>query len=97
VRWLVALLARCGAVSFGGKTAGNTTRGHRVLAGDRPIAIGFPDEYEQTLLAAKVVADVEKRREVIRKALDRVTRAIPAAEALVKGCAGARTMRWWTS
>ena len=81
VRWLVALLGEVVVpVSFGGKTAGNTTRGHRVLAGDRPIAIGFPDEYEQTLLAAKVVADVEKRREVIRKALDRVTRAIPAAE-----------------
>jgi glycyl-tRNA synthetase beta chain len=59
-----------------------------VLAGDRPIAIGFPDEYEQTLLAAKVVADVEKRREVIRKALDRVTRAIPAAEGSGEG------LRW---
>ena len=48
-----------GAGEFGGKTAGNTTRGHRVLAGDKPIAIGFPDEYEQALLAAKVIADVE--------------------------------------
>ena len=76
VRWMVALLGEVVVpVSFGGKTAGNTTRGHRVLAGDKPIAIGFPDEYEQALLAAKVVADVEKRREVIRKALDRVTRA----------------------
>jgi glycyl-tRNA synthetase beta chain len=89
VRWLLALLGEVVVpVSFGGKTAGNTTRGHRVLAGDRPIAIGFPDEYEQTLLAAKVVADVEKRREVIRKALDRVTRAIPAAEGSGEG------LRW---
>src|ERR1017187_8680953 len=89
VRWLLALLGEVVVpVSFGGKTAGNTTRGHRVLAGDKPIAIGFPDEYEQTLLAAKVVADVEKRREVIRKALDRVTRAIPAAEGSGEG------LRW---
>jgi glycyl-tRNA synthetase beta chain len=83
VRWLLALLGEVVVpVSFGGKTAGNTTRGHRVLAGDKPIAIGFPDEYEQALLAAKVVADVEKRREVIRKALDRVTRAVSPGEEL---------------
>src|ERR1039458_269372 len=81
VRWMVALLGEVVVpVNFGGTMVGRTTRGHRVLAGDKPIAIGFPDEYEQTLLAAKVVADVEKRREVIRKALDRVTRGIPAAE-----------------
>ena len=78
VRWLLALLGELVVpVSFGGKTAGNTTRGHRVLAGDAPIPIGFPDEYEQTLLGAKVIADVEKRRETIRKALDRVCRTIP--------------------
>jgi glycyl-tRNA synthetase beta chain len=89
VRWMVALLGEVVVpVNFGGTMAGRTTRGHRVLAGDKPIAIGFPDEYEQTLLAAKVVADVEKRREVIRKALDRVTRAIPAAEGSGEG------LRW---
>jgi glycyl-tRNA synthetase beta chain len=37
--------------------------------------VGFPDEYEQTLLEAKVIADVEIRRQKIRKALDRVCRA----------------------
>ena len=62
-------------VEFGGKTAGKSTRGHRVLAGDAPIPIGFPDEYEDALLDAKVIADVEVRRQKIRKALDRVCRA----------------------
>ena len=61
-------------VEFGGKTAGKVTRGHRVLAGDEAIPIGFPDEYEQTLLKAHVVADVEKRRLTISKALDKATR-----------------------
>src|ERR1019366_2941034 len=46
VRWLLALLGEVVVpVSFGGKTAGNSTRGHRVLAGDEAIPIGFPDEY----------------------------------------------------
>ena len=79
VRWLLALLGEVVVpVSFGGFTAGNTTRGHRVLAGDEAIPIGFPDEYEQTLLGAHVIADVEARRQTIRKALDRVTRAAGA-------------------
>ena len=79
VRWLLALLGEVVVpVSFGGFTAGNTTRGHRVLAGDGAIPIGFPDEYEQTLLGAHVIADVEARRQTIRKALDRVTRAAGA-------------------
>jgi glycyl-tRNA synthetase beta chain len=75
VRWMLALLGEVVVpVEFGGKTAGKTTRGHRVLAGDAAIPVGFPDEYEQTLLDAKVIADVEVRREKIRKALDRVCR-----------------------
>jgi len=75
VRWMVCLLGEVAVpVEFGGKTAGKVTRGHRVLAGDEAIPIGFPDEYEQTLLDAFVVADVEARRQTIRKALDRVTR-----------------------
>jgi glycyl-tRNA synthetase beta chain len=75
VRWMVCLLGEVVVpVEFGGKTAGKVTRGHRVLAGDEAIAIGFPDEYEQTLLDAHVVADVEKRRLTISKALDKATR-----------------------
>ena len=88
VRWLLALLGEVVVpVEFGGKTAGKVTRGHRVLAGDEAIPIGFPDEYEQTLLKAHVVADVEKRRLVVRKALDKATRAAGAA-------GGDSTLRW---
>src|SRR5438874_2459002 len=37
VRWMVALLGEVVVpVEFGGKTAGNSTHGHRVLAGDAP-------------------------------------------------------------
>ena len=80
VRWLLALLGEVVVpVEFGGKTAGKVTRGHRVLAGDEAIPIGFPDEYEQTLLRAHVIADVEARRLVVRKALDKATRAAGAA------------------
>jgi glycyl-tRNA synthetase beta chain len=77
VRWMACLLGEAVVpVEFGGKTAGNWTRGHRVLAGDGLIAIAAPGEYEQTLLGAHVIADVEARRQKIRKALDRVCRTI---------------------
>ena len=80
VRWMMALLGELVVpVEFGGKTAGKATRGHRVLAGDAPIPVGFPDEYEQTLLDAKVIADVEVRRQTIRKALDKVCRTVEGA------------------
>ncbi len=79
VRWMMCLLGEVVVpVEFGGKTAGKVTRGHRVLAGDETIPIGFPDEYEQALLNAHVIADVEKRRLVVRKALDRATRTAGA-------------------
>jgi glycyl-tRNA synthetase beta chain len=80
VRWILCLLdGAVVPVSFGGKTAGNWTRGHRVLAGDGPIAIAFPDEYEDALLDAKVEADVEDRRHTIREALDAACRTIEGA------------------
>jgi glycyl-tRNA synthetase beta chain len=82
VRWLLAMLGgEVVPVSFGGFTGGNTTRGHRVLAGDAPIALAGVEnllgEYEQRLLGAFVIADVEARRHTIRKALDRVCRTVP--------------------
>jgi glycyl-tRNA synthetase beta chain len=80
VRWMVCLLdGAVVPVSFGGKTAGNATRGHRVLAGDVAIPIAFPDEYEDALLDARVEADVEDRRQTIRKALDAACRTIAGA------------------
>jgi glycyl-tRNA synthetase beta chain len=76
VRWMVALLdGDVVPVDFAGKTAGNESRGHRVLWGDKPLAIAQPGEYEESLKKARVVVDVEARRQVIRKALDKVTRA----------------------
>src|ERR1035437_5509192 len=53
VRWMMALLGDAVVpVSFGGFTAGNATRGHRVLAGDSPIEIARPGDYEQALMSA---------------------------------------------
>jgi glycyl-tRNA synthetase beta chain len=80
VRWMLCLLGELVVpLEFGGKKAANSTRGHRVLAGDSAIPVGFPDEYEQRLLDAKVMADVEVRRQRIRKALDKVCRGIAGA------------------
>jgi len=76
VRWMVGLLgASVVPVSFGGYEAGAVTYGHRVLFGDASIALKSPGEYEDALLGGFVIADVEVRRQRIRKALDKVTRA----------------------
>ncbi len=80
VRWLLALLGDAVVpMSFGGKAAGNITFGHRVLHGDGPVVIERADEYEGALERAHVIADVEVRRERIRKALDRVCRGVEGA------------------
>ncbi len=78
VRWMVALLGDAVVpVEFAGKTAANVTYGHRVLFGDAEIVVKLPGAYEQALLDAFVVADVEGRRQRIRKGLDRVCRTAP--------------------
>jgi glycyl-tRNA synthetase beta chain len=77
VRWIVALLGgETVPVEFGGYVAANVTYGHRVLFGDAAIALTAPGEYEGALLKGFVVADVEVRRQRIRKALDKVTRTV---------------------
>jgi glycyl-tRNA synthetase beta chain len=77
VRWMVALLGgETVPVEFGGYVAGSVTYGHRVLYGDSAIALTAPTEYERALLKGFVVADVEVRRQRIRKALDKVTRTV---------------------
>jgi glycyl-tRNA synthetase beta chain len=77
VRWLMALLgSNVVPMSFGGYEAGAVTYGHRVLYGDEPIALTKPGEYEEALRKGFVVADVEVRRQRIRKALDKVTRTV---------------------
>jgi glycyl-tRNA synthetase beta chain len=78
VRWLVALLGSTVVpVEFGGYVADNVTYGHRVLFGEQEIPLKAPADYEDTLLSGFVIADVEVRRQKIRKALDYVTRTIP--------------------
>lgn len=80
VRWMVALLgAKPVRIGFGGYEAGSVTYGHRVLFGDAPITLNSPSEYEPMLEKSFVVADVEVRRQRIRKALDAVTRTVAGA------------------
>jgi glycyl-tRNA synthetase beta chain len=80
VRWMVALLDEAVIpISFAGYTASNLTYGHRVLNGPEAIEIAKPGAYEDALLKAHVMADVELRRHTIRKALDRVCRGIENA------------------
>jgi glycyl-tRNA synthetase beta chain len=76
VRWMVAMLGdEVVPVSLGGYEAGAVTYGHRVLFGEDAIALGSPSEYDDALLSGYVIADVEARRQRIRKALDKATRA----------------------
>jgi glycyl-tRNA synthetase beta chain len=81
VRWMVAMLgSEVVPVEFGGYVADKVTYGHRVLFGDEAIAVKGPrllTEYEEALRKGFVVADVEVRRQRIRKALDAVTRTVP--------------------
>jgi glycyl-tRNA synthetase beta chain len=80
VRWMVCLLGDdVVPVEFGGKTAGRITCGHRILFGSEPIELPNPDDYLEVLRDAFVEADVEVRRESIRKALDRTRRGIEGA------------------
>ena len=80
VRWIVAMMD--GAVvplEIAGIKAANVSRGHRILHGDAPVVIGTAKEYVEALRGASVVVDVAERRQVIRKALDKVTRTVPGA------------------
>ncbi len=79
VLWLLCLLGEeIVPMEFAGRRAGRVTYGHRVLHGEAPIAIREPASYVSQMESAFVVVDVEARRQKIRKALDRATRAIPA-------------------
>jgi len=79
VRWLVAMLDReVIPLEFDGIRAGNTSRGHRILA-DAPVPIPAAGEaYVSALRAAKILSRVDREQQ-IRKALDAATRAIPGA------------------
>jgi glycyl-tRNA synthetase beta chain len=80
VRWVVALLDTAVVpVEIAGITAGNVSRGHRILHGEAPVVIGDPKSYIEVMRAAKVVVDVAERRQTIRKALDKATRTVAGA------------------
>ena len=53
-----------------------------------PIALRAPGEYEEALLNGFVIADVEVRRQRIRKALDKVTRTVEGAAVAGRSWAG---------
>ncbi|MGA2049178.1 MAG: glycine--tRNA ligase subunit beta [Terracidiphilus sp.] len=80
VRWVVALLD-CAVVpvEIAGITAGNASRGHRVLHGHEAVIVDSPKSYVETLRGAHVVVNVAERRHTIRKALDKVTRNVEGA------------------
>jgi glycyl-tRNA synthetase beta chain len=78
VRWLVAMLdEQVIPMELFGIAAGKTSRGHRII-GSETVAIAKPSAYIETLRGAKVLGATE-REQVIRKALDAATRAIPGA------------------
>jgi glycyl-tRNA synthetase beta chain len=80
VRWVVALLdASVVPLEIAGIAAGNVSRGHRILHGERPVLLRSGREYVDTLREASVLVDVAERRQVIRKALDKVTRTVAGA------------------
>jgi glycyl-tRNA synthetase beta chain len=80
VLWMVCLLdGDVVPLEFAGRTAGRETFGHRVLSDGAAVVIAKPEEYAQKLERLFVVADVEVRRQRIRKALDKVTRGVEGA------------------
>jgi glycyl-tRNA synthetase beta chain len=80
VHWMVCLLDdEIVPVQFAGKTAGRATVGHRVLSSGEPFEMVSPASYAAQLEGEFVIADVEARRQRIRKGLDKATRAVTGA------------------
>jgi len=70
LQWLVALLGdQVVDLSVGHVRSGRVTRGHRTLAGNREIPLAHPGQYLEALAAAGVVADPDRRRQVIADGL----------------------------
>ena len=79
VRWIVGLLDdQVLPLQYAGVTAGNRTRGHRILA-DTEVKIVTPSSYDEKLKAAKVLGAPAEREAQIRKALDAATRTVSGA------------------
>ncbi|MEW6045406.1 MAG: glycine--tRNA ligase subunit beta [Bacillota bacterium] len=65
IRWLVVLFGtQVVPVEIDGLKAGRESRGHR-LSHPGPVTIPNPEDYESIMLAAGVVADVVRRRQMV--------------------------------
>lgn len=70
VHWILALFGPdVLPVKFGNVTAGRLSRGNRFMASG-PVEIADPDAYEQVLEKAYVIADRDRRKEAIWKAVE---------------------------
>ncbi len=80
VRWIVCLLgSEVVPFTFGDVTAGRATRGHRFLAPGE-IALARAEEYVERLeREGRVVADVARRRETIRRQVEQAAASIEGA------------------
>jgi glycyl-tRNA synthetase beta chain len=83
VHWLLAVMGgEVLPLAFAGAKAGKVSYGHRFLH-PGAVVITSPDEYEARLAEAHVLVDFEKRQEMVRQELDRVTRETSADLRLV--------------
>ncbi len=79
VRWLVAMLDdEVISLEFAGLTAGNETRGHRILANHSVKVPSAGDKYVEVLRNSHVLNRADREHQ-IRKGLDAATRTIPGA------------------
>jgi glycyl-tRNA synthetase beta chain len=73
VHWLLAVLGgEVLPISFCGAKAGKVSYGHRFLH-PGAVVITSPDEYETRLAEVHVHVDIDKRRELVRQEIERVT------------------------
>lgn len=90
VRWMVAMLdGQVVPIEFGGITASNKTRGHRILSGEistlnhptkaAPVSIQSAKRYREAMESGRVIPTRAEREHKIRKALDAATRTVPGA------------------
>ena len=79
VRWLVAMFdTEIVSLEFAGITAGNISRGHRILFGGDVKILRAGSAYVEALCGAKVLGRAEREHQ-IRKALDAATRTVSGA------------------
>ncbi len=72
IHWLVALYGQeIVPISVAGITAGNISKGHRILGSDR-IEIASAAEYQAKMAANFVIVDQEQRRELIRRQVEAI-------------------------